>query len=158
MPGSWEWVRKKSRKKRITDFFPFETAEQYLKDDRNFMEKGHPEEKEERVPRDGKERVEQVAKFPIRNEAGEVAGILGIIPGTITEKKGKRKGKRRRAGKKSPWNSLAFSEVRTEEWKDLSEKFQSEESERRRLEENSNNIGRGLSDSFREYRNGGGGG
>ncbi len=120
------------------DFFPFETAEQYLKDDRNFMEKGHPEEKEERVPRDGKERVEQVAKFPIRNEAGEVAGILGIS-WDITEKK-EREREREEERERKSLELTRLLEVRTEEWKDLSEKFQSEESERRRLEGKLNNL------------------
>jgi len=36
--------------KTTTIFFPFETAEQYLNDDRKFMEKGHPEEKRKRFP------------------------------------------------------------------------------------------------------------
>jgi PAS domain S-box-containing protein len=116
------------------DFFPFETAEQYLKDDRIFMEKGHPEEKEERVPRDGKERVEQVAKFPIRNEAGEVAGILGIS-WDITGNK-----EREEERERSSLEITRLLEVRTEEWKDLSEKFQSEQAERRRLEEKLNSL------------------
>jgi PAS domain S-box-containing protein len=116
------------------DFFPFETAEQYLKDDRNFLEKGHPEEKEERVPRDGKERVEQVAKFPIRNEAGEVAGILGIS-WDITGNKEREEERERRS-----LEITRLLDARTEEWKDLSEKFQSEQAERRRLEEKLNSL------------------
>jgi PAS domain S-box-containing protein len=116
------------------DFFPYETAEQYLNDDRKFMEKGHPEEKEERVPRDGKERVEQVAKYPVRNEAGEVVGILGIS-WDVTDKKGREEDLERRS-----MELTRLLEARTEEWKGISEKFQSEQAERQRLEERLNSL------------------
>jgi PAS domain S-box-containing protein len=116
------------------DFFPFETAEQYLNDDRKFMEKGHPEEKEEKVPRDGKERVEQVAKFPVRNEAGEVVGILGIS-WDITEKKEREEELERRS-----MELTRLLAARTDEWKGICEKFQSEQAERLRLEERLNSL------------------
>jgi PAS domain S-box-containing protein len=116
------------------DFFPFETAEQYLNDDRMFMEKGQPEEKEEKILRDGKERVDQVAKFPIRNDAGEGAGILEIS-WDITDKKERIEDLERK--------SMEFArllEARTDEWKEICEKFQSEQAERRRLEERLNSL------------------
>ncbi len=116
------------------DFFPYETAEQYLNDDRKFMEKGHPEEKEERVPRDGKERVEQVAKYPVRNEAGEVVGILGIS-WDITDRKEREEDLERRS-----MELTRLLEARTEEWKEIGGKFQSEQAERRRLEERLNSL------------------
>jgi PAS domain S-box-containing protein len=116
------------------DFFPFETAEQYLRDDRNFMEKGHPEEKEERVPREGKERVEQVAKFPVRNEAGEVVGILGMS-WDITEKKEREEELERRS-----MELTQLLAARTDEWKGICEKYQSEQAERLRLEERLNSL------------------
>ena len=111
------------------DFFPFETAEQYLDADRKFMEKGHPEEKEERILCDGKERMEQVAKFPLRDEAGEIAGILGIS-WDITDKKKKEE--------KLEGQTLELArllEARTDEGKEISEKLEAELTERRRLEE-----------------------
>ncbi len=111
------------------DFFPFETAEQRLKDDRAFIEKGTPEEKEERVSEDGKERVERAAKFPVRDEAGQVAGILGIS-WDITDKKAREEEQERKTVELS-----RLLEARTKEWEETCNKLQAEQAERRRLEE-----------------------
>jgi len=116
------------------DFFPFETAERYLNEDRKFMEIGHPEEKEERILCDGRERVDRVTRFPIRNEAGEVAGILGIS-WDITDEKERVEDLERKS-----MELARLLEARTEEWKEFCEKFQSEQAERRRLEEELNSL------------------
>jgi PAS domain S-box-containing protein len=116
------------------DFYPFEVAEQRLNDDRMFLGKGHPEEKEERVLRDGKERVEQVVKYPIKDESGEIVEIMGIS-WDITEKKEKEEGLERKN------KELAdLLEARGTELKEIQEKFQWEQAERRRLEEKDKNI------------------
>ena len=77
------------------DLYPFEVAEQRLNDDRVFLGKGDPEEKEERCFHDGRERIEKVAKYPIKNDSGEIVGIMGIS-WDVTERK--EKGKRRGIG------------------------------------------------------------
>jgi len=111
------------------DFCSSEVAEQSLNADRKFMEKGNPEEKIERYFREGKERVEQIVKRPIKNGAGEVVGILGVS-WDITEKK-----QREEALEKRALELASLLEARTAEWKEIYEKFQSEQAEYRRLEE-----------------------
>ena len=116
------------------DFVPSEVAEQRLNDDRMFLGKGHPEEKEERVLRDGKERVEQVVKYPVKDESGEIVGIMGIS-WDITEKKEKEE----ELGRKN--KELAdLLEARDAELKEIQEKFHWEQAERRRVEEKHKNI------------------
>ena len=116
------------------DFYPFEVAEQRLNDDRMFLAKGQPEEKEERVLRDGKERVERVVKYPIKNESGEVIGIIGIS-WDITAKKEKEEELERKNKELA-----ALLEIRNAELKEIREKFQWEQVERQRLEERLQNV------------------
>jgi PAS domain S-box-containing protein len=68
------------------DFFPRELAEKYRSDDRRIMESGRTEELEERYLQEGQERWVYTIKTPVKNEAGEVVGILGIFWDT-TERK-----------------------------------------------------------------------
>jgi PAS domain S-box-containing protein len=68
------------------DFFPRELAEKYRSDDRRIMESGRTEEFEERYLHEGQERWVYTIKTPVKNEAGEVVGILGIFWDT-TERK-----------------------------------------------------------------------
>lgn len=116
------------------DFFPFEAAEQRLNEDRRFLEGGQPEEKEVRQTCDGGMRVEQSLKFPIKNESGEILGILGIS-WDITEKKEKEETLEKRAGELA-----GLLEARRSEWNELQEKLQGEQAERRRLEEKLKNV------------------
>ncbi|MCF6148098.1 MAG: PAS domain S-box protein [Candidatus Kuenenia sp.] len=67
------------------EFFPNELAEKYRRDDRRIMNSGIPEELEEKYVVEGKEYVIQTVKTPIRDEKGEITGILGIF-WDITEK------------------------------------------------------------------------
>ena len=110
------------------DFYPFEVAEQRLNDDRMFLGKGDPEEKEEKVLRGGKERVEQVVKYPIKDASGEIVGIMGIS-WDITEKKEKEEGLERK--NKELANLL---EARNAELKEIQEKIQLEQGKCRTLE------------------------
>jgi len=116
------------------DFFPFETAEQHLDEDRKFLAKGDPEEKEERILRDGQEKVDRVTKFPIRDEAGEVAGILGIS-WDITDQEKRIEDLERRS-----LELTRLLEARTDEGKGILEKFEAEQAEGRRLEEKLNSL------------------
>jgi PAS domain S-box-containing protein len=68
------------------DFFSAELAEKYRSDDQRIMESGTTEEIEEKYTREGKELSVQTVKTPIRDEAGNVTGILGIF-WDITERK-----------------------------------------------------------------------
>jgi PAS domain S-box-containing protein len=111
------------------DFFPVEVAEQRLNDDRRFMERGHLEEKEERNTVEGGVRVEQILKIPVKNESGDIVGIMGIS-WDITEKKAKEEALERKA-----IELARLQEVRMAEWKELSEKYQAEQAKLRRLEE-----------------------
>jgi PAS domain-containing protein len=99
-----------------------------------FLGKGQPEEKEERVLRDRKERVEQVVKYPIKDEFGEIVRIMGIS-WDITAKKEKEEGLE---GKNK--ELAALLEARNAELKEIQEEFQLEQAERRRLEEKHKNI------------------
>lgn len=111
------------------DFFPAELAERRLNDDRRFMEAGHFEEKEERHMGEGGVRVEQILRIPVKNESGDIVGIMGIS-WDITEKKAKEEALERRA-----IELARLQEVRTAEWKELSQKYQAEQAKLRRLEE-----------------------
>lgn len=61
------------------DFFPDELAEKYRRDDRRVIESGNIEEFEEQYIQDGKEIIVHTVKTPVRDENGEVSGILGIF-------------------------------------------------------------------------------
>jgi PAS domain S-box-containing protein len=111
------------------DFFPAEVAERRLNDDRRFMEAGHLEEKEERYIGEGGVRVEQILRIPVKNESGDIVGIMGISR-DITEKKAKEEALERRA-----MELARAQEVRMAELNELSEKYRAEQAERRQLEE-----------------------
>jgi len=61
------------------DFFPKELADKYRADDRRIMESGETEETEEDYIQDAEERTVRTIKTPVRNEAGNVIGIFGIL-------------------------------------------------------------------------------
>jgi PAS domain S-box-containing protein len=68
------------------DFFPKELADKYRGDDQRIMEAGTTEDIEEKYIQEGREVWVQTIKTPIRNEQGDVVGILGIF-WDITERK-----------------------------------------------------------------------
>lgn len=61
------------------DFFPPDLAERYRAGDRRVMETGVTEELEEPHVHGGREMWVRTVKTPVRNEAGECAGVLGIF-------------------------------------------------------------------------------
>jgi len=68
------------------DFFPRDLAEKYRSDDRRIMESGRSEDIEERYLQEGQERWVHTVKTPVKNDEGEVFGVLGIF-WDITERK-----------------------------------------------------------------------
>jgi PAS domain S-box-containing protein len=68
------------------DFHPHELAERYRADDRRLMESGQTEEIEEPYIKDGQERFARTVKTPLRDDSGNVIGILGIF-WDITDRK-----------------------------------------------------------------------
>jgi len=68
------------------DFFPKELAEKYRADDKRIMASGKIEELDERYIQDGEERIVRTVKTPLRDEEGNVTGILAIF-WDITDKK-----------------------------------------------------------------------
>ena len=61
------------------DFFPKELADKYRADDQRVMASGQTEELEERYVRKGQEVIVHTAKTPVRDEQGNVVGLLGIF-------------------------------------------------------------------------------
>jgi PAS domain S-box-containing protein len=61
------------------DFYPTELAEKYRADDKRIMKSGKTEDLEERYIQDGHERRVHTVKTPVRDESGNVTGILGIF-------------------------------------------------------------------------------
>jgi PAS domain S-box-containing protein len=72
------------------DFYPKELAEKYRTDDKRIMESGKAEEIEEKYIQEGKEFIVQTVKTPVKDEQGNVIGILGVF-WYITERKNKEK-------------------------------------------------------------------
>ena len=68
------------------DFFPKELADKYRADDRRIMETGIEEAIDEKYIQYGKEIWVHTGKTPVRNEQGDVVGVLGIFT-DITERK-----------------------------------------------------------------------
>ena len=61
------------------DFFPAELAEKYRADDRRVMEGGRPMECDERYLHEGQERIIHTIKTPVRDDANQCIGILGVF-------------------------------------------------------------------------------
>ena len=116
------------------DFFPGETSEQNLNEDREVMEKGVPAEREGRYTREGRVEVEKTVKTPVKNASGETVGILGIS-WDITDQKAREEELEKRATEVSQ-----RLEARTDELKEIRGKFESEQAECRRLEEKLKNL------------------
>jgi len=68
------------------EFYPKELAEKYRADDQRIMQSGHTENIEEKYILHGQEVSVQTVKTPVRDDNGNVTGILGIF-WDITERK-----------------------------------------------------------------------
>jgi len=61
------------------DFFPKESAEKYRADDKRIMKSGKTEDINEKYIQRGKEVFVHTVKTPVKDQAGNVIGILGIF-------------------------------------------------------------------------------
>jgi len=68
------------------DFYPKELAEKYRTDDKRIMESGKTEDIEEEYIQDGQRVYVHTVKTPVKDENGNVVGILGIF-WDVTERK-----------------------------------------------------------------------
>ena len=68
------------------EFFPRELAEKYVSDDQRIMAAGRSENIEEEYVHEGQTSIVQTVKTPVKNEKGEIVGILCIF-WDITEQK-----------------------------------------------------------------------
>ena len=68
------------------DFFPKALAEKYRSDDKRIIASGNTEDIEEKYPQDGQEMWVQTVKTPIKDEKGNITGVLGIF-WDITQRK-----------------------------------------------------------------------
>ncbi|MCF6157466.1 MAG: PAS domain S-box protein [wastewater metagenome] len=67
------------------DFYPEIIAERYMADDIRIMKLGKPEDMEEKHIKDGQEFIIHTIRTPVKDEEGNVIGILGIF-WDVTEK------------------------------------------------------------------------
>ncbi len=110
------------------DFFPKELAEKYRSDDRHIVETGQTEEIEETYVQDGNQIVVQTVKTPVRNQQGEIVGILGIFWDVTERKKAEDELSRHRE------HLEEIVEKRTAELRETNEQLRREIAERRSAE------------------------
>ena len=67
-------------------FFPKERAEKYIDDDKRIIASGNTEDIEEKYFQDGEETWVHTVKTPVKDEKGNITGVLGIF-WDITEQK-----------------------------------------------------------------------
>ena len=111
------------------DFFPREIAEKNLSDDKRIMDSGRGEEIEERYTPAGEGAFIRMAKTPIKDEKGNVTGILGIFWDMTGQKQAEEELKK---------NLQVLEEEVTKGKIELqinNEQIQKETAERKRLEE-----------------------
>ncbi len=72
------------------DFLPKELADKYRADDKRIIESGQTEAIEEKYIEEGEERIVHTVKTPVKDEQGNVIGVLGIF-WDITELKRREK-------------------------------------------------------------------
>jgi len=68
------------------EFYPKELAEKYRADDRRVVESGKAENIEEKYIQDNMEMIIHTIKTPVKDEQGDIVGLLGIFS-DITERK-----------------------------------------------------------------------
>jgi len=73
------------------DFHPKELAEKYRADERRIMKSGKTEDINEKYIQNGREVVIHTVKTPVRDEEGNVAGILGIFWDITAQRRAQRK-------------------------------------------------------------------
>jgi PAS domain S-box-containing protein len=73
------------------DFFPEEQAHKYRADDKRVIKSGKSEDINEKYTREGKEVIVHTVKTPVRDELGNVTGILGIILDITSQRRAQKK-------------------------------------------------------------------
>jgi PAS domain S-box-containing protein len=73
------------------DFFPEELAHKYRVDDKRVIKSGKTEDINEKYIREGKEVIVHTVKTPVRDEQGNVTGILGIFWGITSQRRAQKK-------------------------------------------------------------------
>ncbi len=68
------------------NFYPRDLAEKYRADDKTVIESGNTQRIEERYIQQGEERVVETFKTPVRDDSGELVGVMGIFH-DITERR-----------------------------------------------------------------------
>jgi PAS domain S-box-containing protein len=69
------------------DFYPKDLAGKYIEDDKRIIESGITEDIEERYIQDGQEIWVHTVKTPVKDENGDVIGILGVFWDTTEHKR-----------------------------------------------------------------------
>jgi len=73
------------------DFFPEELAHKYSADDKKVIKSGKTEDINEKYIREGKEVIVHTVKTPVRDEQGNVTGILGIFWDITSQRRAQKK-------------------------------------------------------------------
>lgn len=73
------------------DFYPKELAEKYRADDKRIMESGETEDINEKCVQNGREVIVHTIKTPVRDEKGNVTGVLGIFWDTTAQRLAQKK-------------------------------------------------------------------
>jgi PAS domain S-box-containing protein len=126
-----EWKRKPEEiiGRSDGDFYPKEVAEKHRLDDKRIMTTGHLEETEESFVQEGQSFVVRRVKIPLKDEKGEIYGILGVswdITGQRNKEEELKKECERLEG--------SVADLRAElQWK--SKMLEGEMAERKRMEE-----------------------
>ncbi len=111
------------------DFFSRDIAEKYSANDRIVMETGKAEEIEDVYAQNGQEKVVHIVKTPVRDEQGDISGVLGIF-WDVTEQK-----QREEDLKKDRDNLHEQISEYERKLQTFHENFQRENKERRAVEE-----------------------
>ena len=77
--------------KEDSDFFPPELAEKYRSDDRWIMSEGITNEYDEKYMDEGERRIVHTTKTPVRDEDGQVVGVLGIFRDVTQQRRARQK-------------------------------------------------------------------
>jgi PAS domain S-box-containing protein len=73
------------------DFFPEELAHKYRADDKRVIKSGKTEDINEKYIKEGKEVIVHTVKTPVRDEQGNVTGILGIFWDITSQRRAQKK-------------------------------------------------------------------
>ncbi|MFP3985418.1 MAG: PAS domain S-box protein [Candidatus Bathyarchaeia archaeon] len=93
------------------DFYPKELAEKYRADDERIMASGNTESLEESYIQDGQRVSVHTVKTPVKDEKGNVVGIIGIFEDITERKKAEREIRIRDAALASSIGAVAFADL-----------------------------------------------